>query len=427
MSVDLPTPDAALVTRMVAGDESALKALYIQSYDALCGAAATALGQDLAHYRGRVAEKAMQSAWRARDRFQNPIAVAAYLGEAVQAEVDVQKRKHAALHRREGAAQAAAHVTVPTAEESAESLIASLHAHVDHDKARAEAHEAKKAHAREHVQRVGGRPKWVVPTIIGAVAVVGIIALQRYVEVAGADAAVDRALKGENVQTLSAAKGQRGSLALRDSTKVRIGSDTRLRIPEPFATTQRAIGLDGTATFTVAPTTGPEALLFSVRTGDYAVTGAAGGAVFTVRHYEGEDAAFVEVSEGAVQVKNRAQKAERELKAGEALRLAPDGTMSPLDGVARDVALAWTRDSIVFDNAPLKTVVPELVRWFSMDAALGDEALGDRPVSMRVALSSSGDATKALTDAASLAIQFGKNDRIEFIDAPVKPDAGKKK
>jgi len=37
-------------------------------------------------------------------------------------------------------------------------------------------------------------------------------------------------------------------------------------------------------------------------------------------------------------------------------------------------------------------------------------------VSMRVALASSGDATKALTQAANLTIQFGKDDRIEFND-----------
>ena len=39
---------------------------------------------------------------------------------------------------------------------------------------------------------------------------------------------------------------------------------------------------------------------------------------------------------------------------------------------------------------------------------------------MRIALSSSGDATKALTQAANLAIQFGKDDRLEFTDGAKK-------
>ena len=91
--------------------------------------------------------------------------------------------------------------------------------------------------------------------------------------------------------------------------------------------------------------------------------------------------------------------------------------------------MAWTRDSIVFDNTPLRAVVPELVRWFSLDAVLADSTIGDRPVSMRVALASSGDATKALTQAANLGITFGKNDRIEFRDvsAVPAPAAGAKK
>lgn len=421
MSVVLPTPDAALVAKLAGGDETALAAVFRQLYDGLCAAAAEMLGPDIGHFRGRVAEKAMLSAWHARARFQNPIALTAYLEEALGGEVEVQKRKHATFQHRAGNAQKP-HVTVPSADEAVEHLLSLLHSPADHDKALAEAREAKKAHTREHVQRVGGRPKWIVPTIIGVVAVVGIIAGQRFLDKAGADAAVDRALKGENVQTLSASKGQRGSLTLRDGTKTRIGSDSRLRIPEEFATTQRTILLEGTATFTVVADTSPTANAFAVRAGDYTIT--AKGTEFTVRHYAEDDAAYVEVTQGSVSVKDRERDTEKEVKAGEALRLGKDGAMTPLEGVARDVALAWTRDSIVFDNAPLKTVVPELVRWFSMDAALADSSLGDRPVSMRVALASSGDATKALTQAANLAIQFGKNDRIEFVDAPAQPAKG---
>lgn len=60
-----------------------------------------------------------------------------------------------------------------------------------------------------------------------------------------------------------------------------------------------------------------------------------------------------------------------------------------------------------------------------MNAVLVDEAAGDRPVSMRVALNSSGEATKALTQAANLVIEFGKDDRIEFSAAPLEKPAKK--
>jgi ferric-dicitrate binding protein FerR (iron transport regulator) len=105
------------------------------------------------------------------------------------------------------------------------------------------------------------------------------------------------------------------------------------------------------------------------------------------------------------------------VKAGAAVRVT-NGTVTSFGGVARDEALAWTRDSIVFVQAPLKTVVPELVRWFGMNAALVDSTVGDRPVSMRIALISAGDAATALTAAADLVITFSTNDRIEFRGAP---------
>jgi len=411
MAAVLPTPDPTLVARFAGGDESALTALYRQEYDRLLEASGAALGADLAHFRGRVAEKATIDAWEARSRFENPVALVAYLDEAVKQEAALQRRKHASLHRTDS--QTASHVAVLDVEDAVPQLLASLHGPaVDHDALRAEARDLQKAHTRERVQRVGGRPKWIVPTLIG----VGVLAVmfvgQRVLEKAGVEAAVDRALKADGGQTLSAQKGQRGSLTLRDGTKAAIGSDSKLHIPEAFATTVRTIALEGTATFTVTPSTDPTATPFAVRAGDATFT--ATGTVFTVRHFADDQVIFLQVTDGTVQVKDREHGTTQEVKAGSAIRIGPDGAMTPLTGGALDGAMAWTRDSLVFDNQPLKTVIPELVRWFGLNAALVDESIGDRPVTMRVALSSSGDATKVLTQAANLTIQFGKDDRIEF-------------
>jgi ferric-dicitrate binding protein FerR (iron transport regulator) len=231
---------------------------------------------------------------------------------------------------------------------------------------------------------------------------------------------VDRALKGENVQNLTSSKGQRGTVTLRDGTRATMGSETRLSIPEEFAGTQRTVELEGTATFTVTPSNGdPKSIPFAVRAGTATVT--AKGTVFTVRSYPEDKAVYVQVAEGTVELKDRASGTVTPIKAGEAVKFITDGTVTPLDGVARDVALAWTRDSIVFEQTPLRAVVPELVRWFGINAVLADSSIGDRPVSMRVALNSSGEATAALTKAADLTIAFGKDDRLEFNAAPAKP------
>lgn len=418
MSVVLPTPEPAVVARFASGDENALVALYRQEYDGLLAAAGESLGSELAHYRGRVAHKAMIDTWQARERFNNPMAFAAFLEEAVKQEAVVQRRKHAALHRRDHAGMA--HVFVPGIEDAVKALVDELHAPVvDHATAMEEARATKRAHTKEHVERVASSPKWMLYGIIGVVAVVVILGLQRYLDKAGGEAEVDRALRSDETQALSSSKGQRGALTLRDGTKAAMGSETSLRIPKEFSTTQRTIELQGTATFTVTPPApGAQALPFAVRAGTTTVT--ATGTVFTVRHYPEDASVMVMVTEGSVDFKDRTSGTTQAVKAGQAMRFA-GGTFSALEGIARDVAMAWTRDSIVFDAAPLKTVVPELVRWFGMNAVLADSSVGDRPVSMRIALSSSGEATAALTKAADLTIAFGKDDRIEFNRAPAAP------
>lgn len=417
MSIVLPTPEPGVVTRFASGDENALVTLYRQEYDSLLAAAGEALGHELVHFRGRVAHKAMLDCWQARARFANPMAFNAFLEEAVRQEADIQRRKHAALHRREG--QGNTHVTVASVDEAVQTLLNELHAPAaDHDKAAEEARAVKRAHTMEHVERVAGKPRWLLYGGIGVVAVVAIIGIQRFLDTAGSEVAVDRALKGDDVQNLSSNKGQRGTLTLRDGTKVTMGSETRMRVPAEFGTSQRTIELEGTATFVVTPSVNPQTPAFAVRANSVTVT--ATGTVFTVRNYVEDAAVVVQVTEGSVELKDRTTDAVQSVKAGAAVRFA-NGAFSPLEGIARDVALAWTRDSIVFDNAPLKQVVPELVRWFGLNAVLTDSSAGDRPVSMRIALNSSGEATEALTKAANLTLSFGKDDRIEFSAAPAAP------
>lgn len=423
MSTDLPTPDAALAARFFGGDENALTTLYRQQYDNLVKAARNLLGDDLAYASGRVAEKAMLDAWQERSKIPDASALASFLTQAVADEVVIQKRKHAALHQH---GPAATHPPVPNVEEAMQKLLGKLQAPVaDHKAAVAEARAARLSAARLNVERVSARPRWVLP-LVGIVALgVAFAFFQRWINRAGADIAVDRALKADGVQTLSSGKGQRGSLELRDGTKAALGSDSRLRVPSEFASTQRTIQLEGTATFTVTPDTSEKAMSFAVRAGDATVT--ANGTVFSVRYYPDDSTLYVLVNEGTVNVRDRVRKSSKDLSAGEAIRMTPDGTMSDVDQATKDATLAWARDSLIFEATPLRQAVPELIRWFGIDAELADSSIADRPVSMRVDLTSSGEAIKALTKAAGLAITFGKNDRIEFRDSTAVPAAKGKK
>ena len=112
-----------------------LATVFRERYDALIAMAKEALGADLEHYSGRVAQQAMRSAWTNRASLENPTGLMSNIASAVQREAGLQIRKHAALHQR-GAGVAPRHVAVPSAEEAVTELMAMLHAPaVDHAKA----------------------------------------------------------------------------------------------------------------------------------------------------------------------------------------------------------------------------------------------------------------------------------------------------
>ena len=424
MSVDLKLPSAEQFKAFMQGDEGALVSLFRGQYDALIALAKEALGADLEHHSGRVAQQAMLATFGHRAGFQNPTGLVSYLSEAVRAESTVQKKKHAALRQRDGAAPAPKHVSVPSVDEAVAQLQATLSAPpADHEKARDEARQAKKAHAAQHVQKVGKGGGWVKPTllVVGVGAV--LVAVLKYADITGANSAIDKSLEAEDARDISARRGQRGNVTLGDETKVKVGSDSHVKVPSDFGGIKfRTVGVAGTAEFTVAP---GNPIPFEVRAG--LAKFVATGTKFTVRAYPEDSTAAVAVDEGAVTVTLRKGKGEMKVAAGEAAFVGKDGTISALTGDAKDAAFSWTSDSLIFAAAPVNTVLTELARWFDSKPKLADPALGTRPVTMRVSLASSGDALKALEAAGHLVVGFDKKDQVMLSDAPPAPAAPAKK
>ncbi len=419
MSTDLSALSAAVAARFGDGDEDALITIFRQQYEGLLAKAGEALGSDLAHFRGRVAEKAMLDAWKERARLKDPAALASFLKTAIDEEGAIQRSKSAALHRH---GPGSSHISVPGVEEAVSQLRTLLRPpEIDHQTALAEARAVRRAHSRTAAAS-SSRGRWVFGTI-GAV-VVGALILyaQRWVNKQGEDAAIDRAFRSGDIDTQSSLRGQRGKLTLRDGTKASLGAETRLSIPSDFAVSQRTIMIEGAATFDVGAPDAAKPMNFAVRAANATIT--SDGTVFTVRYYADEDSSvFVEVTDGSVTVRDRVNKTEQKVTAGSAISLKPDGTFGNLSVIERDVALAWTRDSVVYENTPLRIVIPDIARWFGIKAALADSSISERPVSMRVALASSGDAVKALSERASLSMSFGKGDVMEFRDISAAPPA----
>ena len=413
----LQPPDLTQFRAFTAGDEHALVKIYRTQYDALLGQARDALGPELTHFSGRVAQQAMLTTWDHRGRYENVAELTSALSVAVREEAALQRRKHVALHHGDTIAAHTPHVSVPSADEAVDRLVAELHAApIDHAQALTEAQTARKHHAAAHVQSVGKGRGWVLPVVLIAVAGVAIVAAMRWVGASGAEVAATNALKADNARNLSSARGQRGMVTLNDGSKARIGSDSKLRMPADFGGTIRTLELTGTANFTVAA---GQPQPFVVRAGNAVIV--ATGTQFTVRAFEEDSSVYIGVDEGSVSVRQKDTRTETSLAAGKSMRLARDGSVQMLDDATRQLALEWVHDTLVFNDAPVKIVLPELIRWFDLKASLADKSLGERKVSLRIGLQSSGEALKAMAAAANLSVGFDKDDKVLLSDMTAIP------
>ncbi len=421
MSVDLIAPSAEQFTAFSSGNETVLTTVFRERYDALIAMAKEALGTDLEHFSGRVAQQAMLSAWTSRASIQNPTGLMSFIANAVRTEAAHQTRKHAALHHG-GSGSAPRHIVVPSADQAVTEMMATLHAPtVDSAKSRAEVEATRRANTASHAKQIGKSGGMLKPALLVGGLGGALWASIYFANRAGANKALDKVMAAEDTRKITARPGQRGNVTLTDSTKVKVGSDSRVQVPLAYGRTMRTVDVAGSAEFTVAL----DSLPFRVRAGQAIVE--ATGTKLSVRAYPEDSTAAVSVDEGTVTVTLREGKGERKLGAGQAVFVAKDGVMSDLTGSAKDAAFSWTRDSLVFENAPVSTVILELKRWFDSKPTLGDPALGARPVTMRVSLTSAGDAIKALESAAHLLVGFDKKAGMVFGDAPPAPPAPVKK
>ncbi|MDB4906165.1 MAG: FecR protein [Gemmatimonadetes bacterium] len=187
-------------------------------------------------------------------------------------------------------------------------------------------------------------------------------------------------IAGAQPRVFRTARGQRAVIMLGDGTRVELGAESVLRV-KPFGAGARELTLDGQAVFDVAHDTLHP---FLVRSGN-AITEDL-GTRFTVRAYHGDSQVEVLVSSG--QVALRAVGA----PASSGTLLGP-ADLGILDSIGRTTVrngadstryLAWTRDRLVFENAPLGEVVREVSRWFDVSIDVDDRVSLSRRVTLNV-------------------------------------------
>jgi transmembrane sensor len=157
------------------------------------------------------------------------------------------------------------------------------------------------------------------------------------------------------------------NVVLGDGTVIRLGSDSRLRVPNGTAT--REVSITGRAYFSVVR---DESRPFIVRTPAGAVRVL--GTRFSLEA-QGEDLQLV-VVEGSVSL--RAQREEIELGAKQMARVIR-GNSLPVTTVADPAAVTdWVGDFLAFQDTPLRDVLKEIEGKYNVSIELSEESLGER-------------------------------------------------
>ena len=169
-----------------------------------------------------------------------------------------------------------------------------------------------------------------------------------------------------------------------DGSKMKIGPETKVFIPDAFPDKARVIKVEGTAQFDVAKAGAGKSLPFRVIAKRVHVI--ANGTSFVVSAYSSDSAMMVLVKEGSVTVK--AGKTSTNVPAGQALLVENNVPRQPT-AEERAQGFGWVDGRITVQHKQLRSVVAALTRWFNFDVKVPDLPLLDRDASIDVPLDSS--------------------------------------
>ncbi len=190
--------------------------------------------------------------------------------------------------------------------------------------------------------------------------------------------------------------GGRETVTFADGSLVTLAPASRVRVPVDYAAGDRRVMLDGEAVFAVVHDARHP---FVVRAGGAIITDI--GTRFDVRAYAGDSGTRVAVAEGRVSVAvgdanvNRAAVREGRLQRGD-VAVVDGASVTITHRVDVGALTAWTEGDLVYRDAPAKTVVADLGRWYAMNLVVGDTALGARPVTATFAHGESADAVLSM-------------------------------
>jgi transmembrane sensor len=408
-SAALPTPDA-------------LHKLFDAEFPNVLAQAKQELG-DAISLAPRVAEGAFVRAWDARARFQTIDQVKQFLRDDVKAASARALSRRAQMAKNDAGEQislkTAEHVAAATAVDPKVSwshVIAAIHldpASAMADKMTAEEFRAETAGRLDHATRAKLSAKTALA--IGAAIVIVAVAGMMWANRMSTELAIANAMSSTDGRVTSSSYGQIGKVTLSDGSEVTLAPDSRLFVPTQFGQKIRPVKLDGSASFNVASGSDD----FRVYMRNAIVT--ARGTKFVVAGRWSDTAVVVSVSEGSVEVRV-GDRASTTVSANETMVVDAAGAIRAASTEEAEEAGSWLNGRLTMVNRPLKEILPQLLRWYNVDATVRDLSLLERPATLRTSLDSGSVALAEVAKSANLVVQK-EGTRNLLID----PAAAKKK
>jgi len=425
MSTSVPPRDGAALTAspsspsLLLGDELALRRVFDLEYSGYIANARSQLGEAESH-APRIVEGAFINAWRQRQTLTTNAQLKTFLDEQVHHGASRALSRRAAAHRfgthgGRDEVQSAAHGAASgaaDAERSWTEVTKAIHDTGAPSDSHVAAATAGRHEAAEHMKSVAKGRSWKGPIAIGVLVIAASVGLMFYLDNLGEDEAAASSVGSGALQPIvTSASAQIGSLNLADGTKLRIGPETKVFVADGFPTKMRAVRVEGTAQFDVAPN---QTLPFHVilKKGQVVATGTS----FVVSAYPNDSGFMVQVKEGSVTVKS--DKLSSPLTANQTV-LVRGSTSTPLTDAQRAEAFGWVDHQVTISDKPLRDVLAGLTRWFNLDIKVPDLKLLDRPAGFSVSLDSSRQAISQVEKSANVKFGYEGETKV-FRDATAK-------
>jgi transmembrane sensor len=398
------------------GDEQSLQRLFVDHYDALIDEAKVVLTDP--SFAARVVEAATLRTWSHRAELTDASKMGDFLQQSVHDAAVRDNGRRAGVHRLEQF-EGIHHQTknrnsaLPTAQDAWVHVSAALHPPTVDSKASAAAKADMSRHAAaEHMAQVAKTTSPLVSLGYGAliIAVVAGLLFGLFRDTPAKKTA--RLLASDKSSEIMSKYGQMGTTTLSDGSKVKIGADSKLRIPPKFNEEVRAIAITGAAMIDVAK---GGTLPFEVRMANVAVV--ATGTQFGVAMDTSTKTVFVKVNEGSVEV--RVGEKSTPLAAGKSLAIDAAGATREPAPVEVAEALGWVDGRFVVNNRSLRLALDQTRRWYGLALVPSDMSLMDRKVSVDANLESSKEMIAGLEQSGNL--KFGWEDKTMMLYDAGKP------